>query len=91
MFSVTDKEIIDSYIALARKEGVYCEPASAAAVAGLLKLSGDHIDFSNKVVTCVITGNGLKDPDTSDEYAGANIFEVQSDFREILKIISQKD
>ena len=91
MFSVTDKEIIDSYITLARKEGVYCEPASAAAVAGLLKLSGDQIDFSNKVVTCVITGNGLKDLDTSDEYASVNIFEVQSDFREVLKIISQKD
>ena len=58
--SVTDEEIIYAYKLLA-KEGIFCEPASAASVAGLLKIK-DKIS-SNANVVCVLTGNGLKDPD----------------------------
>ncbi len=58
--SVTDKEIIDAYKILA-KEGVFCEPASAASVAGLIK-NKNRLKKQSTIV-CVLTGNGLKDPD----------------------------
>ena len=58
--SVTDEEIISAYKILAR-EGVFCEPASAASVAGLIK-NKNRIKKESTVV-CVLTGNGLKDPD----------------------------
>src|SRR5437870_867605 len=61
---VTDDEILDAYRALAQREGLFVEPASAASVAGLRSLvrSGE-IDVTGKRVVCVLTGNGLKDPD----------------------------
>ena len=58
--SVTDEEIINAYKILA-KEGIFCEPASAASVAGLLK-NKNRIKKKSTIV-CVLTGNGLKDPD----------------------------
>jgi threonine synthase len=62
---VTDAEILEAYRALASLEGTYCEPASAAGVAGLKKYAAAHPDFaaSDATVVCVLTGNGLKDPD----------------------------
>ena len=71
---VTDKEIIASYQLLAEKEGVYAEPASAASIAGLLKLIKkgyfkkklSTIDYrlSTKIrIVCILTGHGLKDPE----------------------------
>lgn len=59
--AVTDDEILDAYRLLAEEESVFCEPASAAAVAGLLKAG---VPADSKVV-CVLTGNGLKDPDVA--------------------------
>jgi threonine synthase len=59
--AVTDEEIIDAYHYLARYESVFCEPASAASVAGLLKFGVPK----GVTVVCVLTGNGLKDPDTA--------------------------
>lgn len=88
IYSVTDEEIIDAYANLARKDGVYCEPASAASVAGLLKLSDSLINFSGKTITCVITGNGLKDPSTSEKYASSKIYEIDSDLDQVLEVIS---
>lgn len=61
--AVTDEEILDAYRLLAAEEGVFCEPASAASVAGLLKVK-DQVPTGATVV-CVLTGNGLKDPDTA--------------------------
>ena len=58
--SVTDKEIIDAYKILA-KEGIFCEPASAASVAGLIK-NKNRIK-KDSLIVCVLTGNGLKDPE----------------------------
>ncbi len=63
--SVTDPEILHAYSRLAAEEGVFGEPASAASVAGLLKHSAQGLDLKNKKVVCIITGNGLKDPDTA--------------------------
>tara|TARA_B100000965_G_scaffold358927_1_gene338654 strand:- start:242 stop:1348 length:1107 start_codon:yes stop_codon:yes gene_type:complete len=59
--SVTDLEIINAYKILGNEEGIFCEPASAASVAGLLKLKDDVP--KNSTIVCVLTGNGLKDPE----------------------------
>jgi threonine synthase len=56
---VTDDEILDAYRYLATNESVFCEPASAASVAGLIKTGVPE----GSTVVCVLTGNGLKDPD----------------------------
>jgi len=68
---VSDQEILEAYHLLARREGVFGEPASAASLAGLLKLSRQGRDFSGCRVVCVITGSGLKDPQTALEQAPA--------------------
>ena len=56
---VTDEEILAAYRLLATEESVFCEPASAASVAGLFKAGVPE----GSTVVCVLTGNGLKDPD----------------------------
>ncbi|MFH1776341.1 MAG: threonine synthase [Candidatus Omnitrophota bacterium] len=63
ILAVTDKEIISAYRILAGQEGVFVEPASAASVAGVLKLSKRGFFGKNKIIVCVLTGHGLKDPD----------------------------
>lgn len=63
--SVTDDEILEAYTMMAREEGIFCEPASAASVAGLLKLARGGMRLNQSRVVCVITGSGLKDPDTA--------------------------
>jgi threonine synthase len=62
--AVTDDEILEAYRLLAREEGIFCEPASAACVAGLLKYAATH-DLANATIVCIITGHGLKDPETA--------------------------
>ncbi|MCX6002914.1 MAG: threonine synthase [Chloroflexi bacterium] len=68
---VSDEEILAAYHLMAEKEGVFGEPASAASLAGLLKLSKQGYDFSGKKVVCVVTGNGLKDADTALKDTGS--------------------
>jgi threonine synthase len=68
---VTDSEILAAYRLLAREEGVFCEPASAASVAGLLKYR-DRVPPRTQIV-CVLTGNGLKDPNTAVEHCEADM------------------
>ncbi len=63
--AVTDDEIRTAYTRLARDEGIFAEPASAASVAGLLKLHRDGVDLGDKTIVCIITGSGLKDPVTA--------------------------
>jgi threonine synthase len=65
--AVSDAEILDAYRYLASTEGVFCEPASAAGVAGLLRYGADGAAR----VVCVLTGHGLKDPQTALSQAGA--------------------
>ncbi len=61
---VTDDEIIAAYQLLAGGDGVFCEPASAASVAGILKLAGKGFfkPYQGETVVCTLTGHGLKDP-----------------------------
>jgi threonine synthase len=75
--SVTDDEILDAYRRLASTEGVFGEPASAASVAGLIKLVGQGLDLSDQRVVCVITGSGLKDPDLAVSSATGQTIEVE--------------
>src|SRR3989338_8175362 len=68
--AVTDKEILQAYRLLAAKEGIFVEPASAASVAGILKLNRKKYFKSKKtggkkIIVCVLTGHGLKDPDSA--------------------------
>jgi threonine synthase len=65
--AVSDEQILDAYRFLAAREGVFCEPASAASVAGLLK----HGARGAERVVCVLTGHGLKDPQTALEQSGS--------------------
>jgi threonine synthase len=67
---VSDAEILEAYRLLAQREGIFGEPASAASVAGLLKLARQGLNLAGKRVVCVITGSGLKDPDTALRAAG---------------------
>ncbi len=66
--AVSDAEILAAYRFLAANEGVFCEPASAASVAGLLVHGAGE---ETRRVVCVLTGHGLKDPQTALEHAGA--------------------
>jgi threonine synthase len=68
---VSDHQILAAYRELAVKEGIFGEPASAAAVAGLIKTAREGLDLSQKRVVCIITGSGLKDPDTAVSAAPA--------------------
>ncbi|MFP3880547.1 MAG: threonine synthase [Dehalococcoidia bacterium] len=67
---VTDNEILHAYRLAAVKEGIFGEPASAASLAGLIKLSKEK-EFSRKSVVCIVTGTGLKDPGVPQRYAQA--------------------
>jgi threonine synthase len=69
---VTDDEIMNAYNLMATKEGVFGEPASAASLAGLIKLAKKK-DFSGQRVVCIVTGTGLKDPGLPAKYAQAPI------------------
>ena len=63
--AVTDDEIFTAYRRLAAEEGIFCEPASAASLAGLLKRAREGASLRGLVGVCVLTGAGLKDPDTA--------------------------
>ena len=63
--AVTDSQILAAYSLLAREEGVFCEPASAASVAGLIARAEAGDFTEGETVVCVLTGHGLKDPDTA--------------------------
>jgi threonine synthase len=61
--AVSDEEILSMQLRIARSEGIFCEPASAAAVAGVARLAQDGRLARSEVVVCILTGHGLKDPD----------------------------
>jgi threonine synthase len=75
--AVSDAEILDAYSFLARCEGVFAEPASAAAIAGLRKRARAGGLGGAKRVVCVLTGNGMKDPERARSLAG-EIAEVEA-------------
>jgi threonine synthase len=70
--AVTDDEILAAYRDIARLEGVFCEPSSAASVAGIRRLVGEGRlgVATDATIVCVLTGNGLKDPHTAEAQVG---------------------
>ncbi|MDI6736649.1 MAG: pyridoxal-phosphate dependent enzyme, partial [bacterium] len=73
---VTDDEIIEAYKMLASLEGIFVEPASAASVAGVIKLNKQGYfnrlpitDYRLPIIVCILTGHGLKDPDRAIKVA----------------------
>jgi threonine synthase len=83
--AVMDAEILEAYALLGREEGIFVEPASAASVAGLLKLAREGADLGGKTAVCVLTGSGLKDPDTA-RTLDANVHNLPAD----LDVIAQE-
>ena len=63
--AVTDAEILHAYRDLARREGIFCEPSSAASLAGIRNVAASGDLRRDELVVCVLTGNGLKDPDAA--------------------------
>ncbi len=86
---VTDDEIIEAYALLAKSEGIFCEPASAASFAGLMKQVRSGRDFSGVSVVCVLTGNGLKDTELAIEVAQTNIREVSANYEDVVAVLGQ--
>lgn len=84
----TDEEILQAQKLLARTEGIFCEPASAIAVAGLLKdlAAGKVADGST--IVCTLTGHGLKDPDTAIAQS-AKPLTVEAELRAIERVIRE--
>ena len=74
--AVSDDEILEAYRLLANKEGIFCEPASAASFAGLMKMHRQGMDLSDKRIVCICTGNGLKDPALAVSSSGGQTIEV---------------
>ena len=83
---VTDEEILKAYKLVASSEGVLAEPASAASVAGLIKVK-DEIQEGSKIV-CILTGNGLKDPDNAIKHSNCGIKKTPADMNEILRAMN---
>jgi threonine synthase len=85
--TVTDDEIIEAYKLLHQNEGIACEPASAASVAGLLKSAKLKKISPESTIVCVLTGNGLKDPDTAIKLSKDEGLEVEVDLKKIAKVL----
>ncbi len=86
--SVTDDEILAAYRLLSRREGIFGEPASAASVAGVVKLSG-QLDLRGKRIVCVITGSGLKDPDLASQNVELNVQELEPEVEAMEKALEE--
>ncbi len=84
--AVTDEEILEAYRLLAAHEGVFCEPASAASVAGLLKVK-DRVP-ADATIVCVLTGNGLKDPDCAIKHSNNQVKSgIKPDLLQVAKVM----
>jgi len=73
---VTDEEILEAYNLIASQTGVFCEPASAASVAGLLKTAKEGKVNDGSLIVCILTGHGLKDPDTAVKHCRTRTYKV---------------
>jgi len=85
--AVTDEEILEAYSELAKYEGIFCEPASAASVAGLKKLiASGYFGKDAATVVCILTGHGLKDPDSAIKIA-AQPEQVSADTQQVVELL----
>ena len=86
--SVSDEEIMSAYKLMAQSEGIFCEPASAAAVAGLLKMSEAGLALDGKRAVCIITGTGLKDPDLAGELEPSFMEEYTTELADVERALT---
>ena len=85
--SLTDEEILFAQKLLAEKEGVFCEPASAISVGGIIRdIKADKIP-DGSIVTCTLTGHGLKDPDTAIKQSQGGVIEVPAELDAVKRAI----
>ncbi len=84
---VTDDEILHAYKTIARSDGVFAEPASAAPLAGIMRAAKNNLIPEGSVVTATMTGHGLKDPDRALSTAGTEPTLVEPDTAAVLKAI----
>ncbi len=77
--SLTDEEILSTQRLLAETEGVFCEPASAISVGGILRDIENGTIAEGSVVTCTLTGHGLKDPDTAIRQSAGGVIEIPAE------------
>jgi len=76
---LTDEEILAAQKLLAEREGVFCEPASAISVGGLLRdIKAGRIK-PGSVITCTLTGHGLKDPDTAIKQSQGKVLQIRAE------------
>ncbi|MGE5371406.1 MAG: threonine synthase [Solirubrobacterales bacterium] len=85
--AVSDDEILEAYAMVAREEGIFCEPASAASIAGVLKKARNRKFQPGQKIVCVLTGHGLKDPDIAVKTANASPQVVAAEEQAVLKAI----
>lgn len=88
IIAVDDNAILDAYRSLAGQEGIFCEPASAAAVAGLLHCHRDG-SLQGQRVVCTLTGHGLKDPERAIESIEADVIEIGCDFDAVAAAVQE--
>ncbi|MGD8188839.1 threonine synthase [Brevibacillus ginsengisoli] len=88
--AVTDDEILEAYKLLASQEGVFCEPASAASVAGVIKLKRAGELPEGITIACVLTGNGLKDPNIALKAVAAEPRVVSATREAVMSVIREK-
>ncbi len=84
---VTDEKIVEAYKLIASCEGVFAEPASAASVAGLIQAHEKGLVKAGSDIVCVLTGNGLKDPDNAIKFANAEVQKASAEYEDVLKLI----
>ncbi len=87
--TVTDEEILDAQKMLARTEGIGVEPASAASIAGLIKLREQGIIDKNEQIVCIVTGHLLKDPETAINACSKPV-KIKTDIDNLREILKQK-
>lgn len=88
--TVSDKEILEAQRFLARCEGIFIEPASAASIAGLIKLAKNGLIGEDEEVVCIATGHGLKDPDIVLKQFPRPV-EVEANMESVARLILTRD
>jgi len=83
---VSDDDIIEAYKMVASTAGVFCEPASAASIAGVIKKSKEGLFNKGDRVVCTLTGHGLKDPDNAIKVSAEPVT-CEPDMKKVLNVL----
>jgi threonine synthase len=83
---VSDKEILFAYKLIAELEGIFCEPASAASIAGVIKKNKEGMFQEGDTIVCTLTGHGLKDPENAIKVSEKPVT-LPANLKEVLKVL----